>query len=434
MHWFRRHNKPNRPLRQSRRPSYPPVDVITDDKQYRIHFPLDGERNIFGCRKRPLVTPVHQSPMSVNPPMFAYHPPATYQYNMNVTTPSPIYYISHSSPTSSASSSPPPTYKPDPRDLGFEFSAPWPSNHPTTQSHKRNKEAKAKLKKANDEAEEAAKAYQNAILGIRPTPAAPDLLATPDGRQIQMAPPVRYIYHSPNFNAQYPTVHDQPSKFIYDRVSKPRRVKYDMWAESVNVIPYKTFDNSLSLRAVCNALKINPILVHRVGELYPLVYNVGWRTLHIATRDDPLDPWAGAAALRAQAATLPKVTYLSLVSPFTPKWPIEVVNDDGVTVGDVLDKIYMSFREFVTHDEWAREESGIREQIDKAGMRNSAHHEYWSSPDTPFSGSIRKIRRVDYLLSACYFDGLVNRRRHQDEYGDGDVCRLEMRFTGPHGW
>jgi len=106
-------------------------------------------------------------------------------------------------------------------------------------------------------------------------------------------------------------------------------------------------------------------------------------------------------ANRIEFATSPPLPVLHITCGLFPfDWPIEVRNDNGVNVGDVLEAIYKSLRHGIAKEDWANTSETQRKRVAEAFYERSRR-----SADPRYEHS-QGVRRVDWLLRHTVFVGL----------------------------
>ncbi|KAL0959887.1 hypothetical protein HGRIS_011555 [Hohenbuehelia grisea] len=127
-----------------------------------------------------------------------------------------------------------------------------------------------------------------------------------------------------------------------------------------------------------------------------------------------------SASELSQYATTPPVTTLHIICDLPPEdWPIVARNENGVTVGDVLDAIHGVFMVQLRRPEWDR--LPVAKQRTIANMFD----ERWRTASDPPTTQARGVRRVDCILRHTVFAGLTM------AVGSTDSCILSLRRPPP---
>jgi hypothetical protein len=102
--------------------------------------------------------------------------------------------------------------------------------------------------------------------------------------------------------------------------------------------------------------------------------------------------------LRSQFATSPPVTALRILCDLLPyRWKISARNQEGVTVGDVLEAIHLVACTPLTAEEWERLPSKQQQRAIRVfDVR-------WKSASKPEKERNRGLKRMDCLLQVCFF-------------------------------
>jgi len=230
------------------------------------------------------------------------------------------------------------------------------------------------------------------------------------------------VYVSPGAYTPAPSyVGLSPAPMAYDELGPPDEAIVDKWAEGGSGFVYDNRKTPVELNSRHSSLNINPILSN---DSMSLLVDLSRRRGDITMRNDPGCRWEDeddADDIGAQPATLPRVTRLRLVSPKT-RYSIEVTSAHGVTVKDVLDKLFACFH---TNLDPEKEVAASEEDY---WRRTSAYHanvrnQLWGTAP-PF------LRRVDLLYGEPIFDGLSSDSDLVfNRYGEKDCSVLIMNFT-----
>jgi len=127
--------------------------------------------------------------------------------------------------------------------------------------------------------------------------------------------------------------------------------------------------------------QLNPLLQHIAFGLPAVLWDLSFRkeySRHGQTENliPLLDPEF------AQPATYPFLTHMYIIcvaeDPYPEEgWPFFVINDSGITVGDVLDHIYASFHEYLSREEyesWDNREKFRRQRTLEVGFEARRGH------------------------------------------------------------
>ncbi|KAL0959889.1 hypothetical protein HGRIS_011557 [Hohenbuehelia grisea] len=122
----------------------------------------------------------------------------------------------------------------------------------------------------------------------------------------------------------------------------------------------------------------------------------------------------------SQHATAPPVTALHIICDLPPEdWPIIAQNENGVTVGNVLDAIHNVLKAQIKQPEWDR----LPEK--KQSLIGSIFDERWRNADDPRTTWSYGVLRVDCILRHTVFAGLTM------AVGSADSCILSLRRPPP---
>ncbi|KAG6847723.1 hypothetical protein H0H93_006327, partial [Arthromyces matolae] len=145
--------------------------------------------------------------------------------------------------------------------------------------------------------------------------------------------------------------------------------------------------------------QLNPLLQHSAFGKPPIDWDIRHRSSRsfIGRTGDVILPLSDGD--KAQPATYPFVTHMYIHSlgddPYPEYfWPFYVVNEHGVTVGDVLDTIYENFQQHLAFSEYELyKNSFTRRQTVTVAFQMRG-------------GDGQQARRVDILGTQCHFRGL----------------------------
>ncbi|TFY77243.1 hypothetical protein EWM64_g6769 [Hericium alpestre] len=165
-------------------------------------------------------------------------------------------------------------------------------------------------------------------------------------------------------------------------------------------------------------LELHPILT-RGAPGFSLVFDLctgstGGFNEQFADRDLPF-------TAKDEPATLPRVQEIIIITEHSP-WCTTIRNENGVTLGDVCDRMYKDYTEnLITEAEIASCSGRVQENIKRAAQINvqsawPAQPQFYSpAPPTP-----GRYRRVDWLRDRHFFESVTK----DDGYA---VSRLGFR-------
>jgi len=132
----------------------------------------------------------------------------------------------------------------------------------------------------------------------------------------------------------------------------------------------------------------------RRSTLHPLLAPETNAIFDVRLAPAPTIP-AGAAQSVAEPATASGARHLRIVSTQFP-WAIEVENhkQSPVTCADVFSALYAGLSAPLTPSEWTLADEAKRDSIKRANRNRRG------------GGSVRRLRRIDWLGSRVYFKGL----------------------------
>ncbi|KAG6872472.1 hypothetical protein C0995_009471 [Termitomyces sp. Mi166 len=145
--------------------------------------------------------------------------------------------------------------------------------------------------------------------------------------------------------------------------------------------------------------QLNPLLRHFMFDKPPLdwdIHHYPSSRCYLGRTGNSIIPIS--APDKAQPATYPFVTHMyihSLADDSYPEhfWPFYVINEHGVTVGDVLETIWQNFQQHISRsefDSWA----------------NLISRQQTASFAVQMRGLRAEARRIDILGTQCLFKGL----------------------------
>ncbi|KAG6884891.1 hypothetical protein C0993_007400 [Termitomyces sp. T159_Od127] len=215
-----------------------------------------------------------------------------------------------------------------------------------------------------------------------------------DGGYVKNYPPLSHIPPNVNVEEVYRNLKDEkgifhPERWIRGLQHPALPPRPERWKEHPKGVP-------LPFPWQC---QLNPLLQHSTFDKPPLdwdIHHYPSSRCCLGRTGDSIIPIS--APDRAQPATYPFVTHMyinSLADDPYPEhfWPFYVVNEHGVTVGDVLETIWKNFQEYISRsefDSWANLLS--RQQTASFSLR--------------MRGSRVEARRIDILGTQCVFKGL----------------------------
>ncbi|CAE6411554.1 unnamed protein product [Rhizoctonia solani] len=149
-------------------------------------------------------------------------------------------------------------------------------------------------------------------------------------------------------------------------------------------------------------VQIHPLLQPPSGGEH-LVYNMLFppSAIHLSS-DPPTKSWSNG---RFSMATFPRVKRIRIVCRGHP-WLMEVTNDNGVTVGDVCDKLYTEHQRHMSSSEWDAAVD-MKRPMTKAYQWNRS-----TNPGAPGGVMGEGLRRIDWLMKNTYFGGLTEDRAY----------------------
>jgi hypothetical protein len=145
-------------------------------------------------------------------------------------------------------------------------------------------------------------------------------------------------------------------------------------------------------------IQLHPLLGGSNDPKAPaLVFDLLFPTsrIHLST-EHPSRSWMGG---RHDPATFPRVDFLRIISPHVP-WTVEVRNPDGVTCGDVCERLYAKFNELVARPEWETVPPEYKKEVTLAYKKNRS-----TEPGYPGGMMGAGIKRVDFLGERTMFGG-----------------------------
>jgi len=161
---------------------------------------------------------------------------------------------------------------------------------------------------------------------------------------------------------------------------------------------------------ILDSIKFNvlrpPVVVHALlGPTPPsashpsLVFNMLFppNMIHLSN-EHPSRSWMNG---RSDPATFPRLSHISLISPHFP-WIIEVRNDQGVTCGDVAQKLFNFMQARIDKSEW----EPLPEE-DRLAIGASYKWNRSTEPGAPGGMMQPGLSRVDFLGKRTMFDGMV---------------------------
>ncbi|CAE6345161.1 unnamed protein product [Rhizoctonia solani] len=151
-------------------------------------------------------------------------------------------------------------------------------------------------------------------------------------------------------------------------------------------------------------IELHPLL-HPPNGGEHLVYNMLFppSAIHLSS-DPPTKSWSNG---RFSMATFPRVKRVRIVCRLHP-WLMEVTNDNGVTVGDVCDKLYIEHQRHMSSSEWDAAVD-FKRPMTKAYQWNRS-----TNPGAPGGVMGEGLRRIDWLMKNTFFGGLT-----EDHLNDG---------------
>ncbi|KAG6809325.1 hypothetical protein H0H92_000697 [Tricholoma furcatifolium] len=153
-------------------------------------------------------------------------------------------------------------------------------------------------------------------------------------------------------------------------------------------------------------VQLNPLLQHNTFGRPPLDWDISIREINLGRTGDVMIPSMDPD--RAQPATYPFVTHMYISSvgddPYPEYfWPFFVVNEYGVTVGDVVDAIYENFQQYLEFAEYQSWSSLM--------MRQKTTQVAFEMRRNRFRPE--GARRIDILGTQCLFRGLEPHPNHE---------------------
>lgn len=233
-----------------------------------------------------------------------------------------------------------------------------------------------------------------------------------------------HIGNSPYATPTYHTLSPAPPLYDFDDYTdRPDDIETDKWEEAKNGYCYDNRSDPVALNSVHSVLEVNPVIAN--GSI-PLIMDLCRRKGDVCTMEQVCSSWwADNKKIRAQPATLPRVQKLRLVSSRF-RDVITVMNAGGVTVGDVIAKLFNHFEALLSHSEY---ESVSEEQRTALAHSMWANHSHMRAMGDPMPHAQPYLRIVDKLLGESVFDGLepnpdfVTRR-----LGERDCSVLQLHF------
>ena len=109
---------------------------------------------------------------------------------------------------------------------------------------------------------------------------------------------------------------------------------------------------------------------------------------------------------------------------------ITVENPQGVTIGDVVEKVYASLQAPVSHSEWWIAAGKVQNRVKEAWEDNVAASAEGPYGDKRSTVEVRErsdcVRRIDWVLSKVFWGGLVR--------DDTFLAERGLGFAGQKHW
>lgn len=163
------------------------------------------------------------------------------------------------------------------------------------------------------------------------------------------------------------------------------------------------------------------ILAYIDDGSYPLIVDLSKRRRDIATILTPGIPWWDVNVL-SRPATKPPVTKLRLISPKT--LTIDIVNDQAVTVHDVICHLFETFKRPISPNDLEIFPSEMLREVHLAYHENKRH---WTGNSAKIPN---QLRWIDALFDEPLFAGLSSDSELNSKYGESEegTVTLVMNF------
>ncbi|KAG5339230.1 hypothetical protein C0989_005144 [Termitomyces sp. Mn162] len=222
-----------------------------------------------------------------------------------------------------------------------------------------------------------------------------------DGGYVKNHPPVLHLPPNVNVEEVYRDLKDDSGNFHPERWIRGLQhpalpPRPERWKEHPKGAP-------LPFPWQC---QLNPLLQHLTFDKPPLDWDIHYYPsgrCYLGRTGNSIIPISDPD--KAQPATYPFVTHMyinSLADDPYPEhfWPFYVINEHGVTVGDVLETIWKNFQQYISRsefDSWA----------------NLLNRQQTASFAVKMRGLRAEARRIDILGTQCLFKGLEPHPNHE---------------------
>ncbi|KAH7102685.1 hypothetical protein BKA62DRAFT_97973 [Auriculariales sp. MPI-PUGE-AT-0066] len=155
-------------------------------------------------------------------------------------------------------------------------------------------------------------------------------------------------------------------------------------------------------------LKIHPCLT-ALGKGPSLMFNLRTGECAAMAEDRQLVELHG---IRREPATHPRVQQLYLIMDRSP-WFTLCENEEGVTIGDIINAVARDYRKFITTDEWARLTPVQQERIRRSALsgeyaRQEQHLQQYHRETQPPQNALvldnRPYRRSLWLMESYFVE------------------------------
>jgi len=161
-------------------------------------------------------------------------------------------------------------------------------------------------------------------------------------------------------------------------------------------------------------LIVNPLLLQLSNSSHHIQFNIQTGVSSLIATSNPGDLQEVTAEHYEQPAVLPRCTVIHVITRHSP-WCLTVENEQGVTVRDLLSRLFTFYDELITEPEWSSLSAHHQHLIKRAqGVGMAALHSPGGFQYMAQNPSMIRAHRRDWLLEKAFLEEL----HVDDEYAN----------------